>query len=447
MAKILLISPPFYRLMGSHYNGIHLGLSYIAAILQKHDHEVRIYNADFLDDRSYLNQKEIIENFDLYRTILDDLNHPIFVEVFETIKKVNPEFIGIQVYTGTFKSAQNIAAIAKQFNPQIKIIVGGAHPTLDPRGTIRYKHYDYVVRGEGEYTFLDIVNGKNPTEIKNLTFKKGNEIFENDNGVYIDNLDSLPFPSRNLFLHENGMIDIAAVITSRGCPYECRYCASPRLWQKKTRFRSVENVLEELEYIKENYNYRYLRFQDDTFTINKKRVKKILHEMIKRKLNFKWICDTRIDTLDKDLLELMKESGCIRIKVGVESGSDRILKHIKKGITVAYTRKIINLIKETGIPLTIYLMIGFPSETDEDVKKTIKLAKEIQAEYNSLSVFSPYYGTDLYDEFISKGFHHEKAHWEFFFHQSKQMIMNLNISPALIKEFFDLNETGKGQRI
>src|SRR3990170_3343404 len=311
---LLLISPPFYRLMGSHYNGIHLGLSYISSVLTQHGYETLIYNADYLDSTAYLDQRELFENFETYKSILNDSNYPIWVEVRDAIKNINPDYLGIQMYTGTFKSAQNVAKIAKTLNPEIKVIVGGTHPTLDPIGTINFEHYDYVIRGEGEYTFLDILNRVDPIKIKGLTFKdeKG-EIINNDDREFIDDLDALPFPTRDQFYGVNGKIDIGAIITSRGCPFKCKYCASPEIWKRKTRYRSVANVLEELEYMVRFFNPPLIRFQDDTFTLNKDRAASICEGILNKQLNIQWICDTRVDRLDKELLMLMKQSGCVRI--------------------------------------------------------------------------------------------------------------------------------------
>jgi len=448
MSKILLISPPFYRLMGSHFNGIHLGLSYIAALLNEYGHSVSIYNADFYDSDTYLDQRKLFENFDTYKKVLNDLSHSIWKEVGEVIKQADPDYVGIQMYTGTFKSAQNVALIAKSLNAGIKIIVGGTHPTLDPIGTIKFKYYDYVVRGEGEYTLLDIVNGVNDYQIRGLTFKnKYGEIVNNADRSFIDDLDLLPFPTRDKFFIGNGKMDVGAIITSRGCPFECAYCTSPEIWKRKTRYRSVGNVLEELEYMVRYHNVLLVRFQDDTFTLNKNRTIEVCEGVLKKGLNIQWVCDTRVDRLDKQMLKLMKKAGCIRIKIGVESGSNEILKRVTKGITIEQIRDAVSLIKEIDIPLTIYLMIGFPGETDEDVKKTIEFAEEINADYNSLSIIAPYYGTAMYKKLSTEGFNIEKPHWEYFFHQSKEMIMNTNISPNLVERFFSLNEKSKGERV
>jgi radical SAM superfamily enzyme YgiQ (UPF0313 family) len=448
MSKVLLVSPPFYRLMGSHYNGLSLGLGYIASLLKQNGHEVVIYNADFYDSPFYLDQKQLYENYDNYKKVLNDLNDPIWEEIRKTIKDIKPDFIGIQMYTGTFKSAQIVATIARDLISDIKIIVGGTHPSLDPIGTINLNIYDYVVRGEGEFAMLEIVNGIDPAQIKGVTYKNSaGEICNNEDRDFIEDLDSLPFPGRDCLYNGNGKTDIGAVITSRGCPFRCAYCASPRIWKRKTQFRSVDNVLEELIYLVRKKGVTLIRFQDDTFTLKIDRTMALCEKMLSKDLNIKWICDTRVDRLNKDILQLMKRAGCVRIKVGVESGSNKILESVDKGISVEKIRSIVRLIKEVGISLTAYFMIGFPGETDEDVRKTIRFAEEIEADYNSLSVIAPYYGTKLYSDLEKSDFKFDKCHWEYFYHQSKEMILNTQISPSVIEEFFSLNDIGKGKRI
>ncbi|KKR33234.1 MAG: protein involved in methylthiolation of isopentenylated A37 derivatives in tRNA [Candidatus Gottesmanbacteria bacterium GW2011_GWC2_39_8] len=434
--------------MGSHYNGLNLGIDYIASFLNQNGHEVIIYNADFQNDTNYLDQRKLFENFNQYKTILDDKNHSIWKEVREVIKDVKPDFIGIKMYTGTFKSAQNVAEIAKELNPEIKIIAGGTHPTLDPIGTMKTGVYDYVVRGEGEYTVLELMNGIDAYQIKGITFKnrEGENVNNADRG-FIENLDSLPFPQRDNYYSGNDCIDVGSIITSRGCPFQCTYCASPQIWDKKTRYRGVDNVLEELEYMTNSKGVSLIRFQDDTFTLNKKRAMEILDGILSKGLNIKWVCDTRVDKLDKEVLQIMKKSGCIRVKIGVESGSDEILKRVKKGISLEQIRNAVKLIKEIAIPLTAYFMIGFPGETDDDVRKTIQFAEEINADYNSLSVIAPYFGTQVYNDLEQSGFEFDKHHWEYFYHQSKAMILNTGISRHLINEFFALNDKGKGKRV
>ena len=231
---------------------------------------------------------------------------------------------------GTFKSAQNVAEIAKELNPEIKIIAGGTHPTLDPIGTMKTGVYDYVIRGEGEYTVLELMNGIDAYQIKGITFKseKG-EIVNNADRGFIENLDSLPFPQRDNYYSGNSKIDVGSIITSRGCPFSIHTVHHLKSGIKRHDIGVWITYWKKWNIMTKSKGVSLIRFQDDTFTLNKKRAMEILEEFIKG-LNIKWVCDTRVDKLDKELLQIMKKSGCIRVKIGVESGSDEILKRVKK---------------------------------------------------------------------------------------------------------------------
>jgi len=439
--RILLINPPFYRLMGSHFNGLALGICYIAAVLRNHGYDVRVYNADYAGDANYVDQRQIFESYDEYKKILNDADHPLWKEAKETIRDFSPDIVGITMLTGTYKSAENVARIAKGISREIKVVAGGVHPTILPEETIRNSYFDYVIRGEGEYTLLELVSGVREEDIRGLTYTNGkDEIISNPAREFIKDLDALPFPSRDLFLNDTHYIDYSYIMTGRGCPFECTYCASKKIWGRKVRYRSPESVVEEVKYVYRTFGTRFFYFVDDTFTLNKKRTEKICKLLIQNDLDIEWICDTRLDTLDEKTLKLMKKSGCVRVKVGVESGSERILKDIKKGITRKQVQKAVSLIKKVGIDITVYLMLGFPTETNGDVQETLSLAKELDPTYYSLSILAPYPGTKIYDDMMKNGVTLPREHWEYFFHQSKDMILTPKIDESLIDEFLSLNE-------
>ena len=175
--KILLISPPFYRLMGSHHNGINLGLSYIAAVLKENGHDVRIYNADYVNSDDYLNQRQIFSNYKNYKDAINDMENPIWREVFSTLEKYNPDILGITMFTANYKVAKIIAEHVKEINPKCTVVVGGTHPTIDPFGTLKNNEFDYLIRGEGEHTFLELIEGKNIEEINGLSFRRNTGFF------------------------------------------------------------------------------------------------------------------------------------------------------------------------------------------------------------------------------------------------------------------------------
>lgn len=448
MKRILLIALPFYRLMGSHYNGLHLGIAYIAAVLKEHGHQVKIYNADYSDTSEYLNQRQLFDNYPSYKQILNDPADPIWDEVRNAIFSFAPDFIGITMMTANYKAAKNVARIAKSLNSGIRVVVGGAHPTLDLEGTLAEEEFDYVIRGEGEFALLELLNGQKEDEIRGLSFKKSNQPIHNESRAFIQDLDSLPFPNRDAFLNDTKYLDVGYVSTGRGCPFSCAYCASPQLWQRVVRFRSISNITEELRYLKEKFDSPLIHFTDDTFNLNRHRTSGLCQRIIDERLELKWICDARVDKLDKELVSLMVRAGCIRIKLGVESGSDRILKMINKGFNTETIRRGVAIVKEHGLPLTVYLMIGFPGETNKDLRQTIKLARELDAHYYSLSVLAPYYGTQIWKELEEAGKMPDKEHWEYFYHQSQEMIVNNELDPAIVDEFLALNERKeKGRRI
>ena len=204
------------------------------------------------------------------------------------------------------------------------------------------------------------------------------------------------------------------IMTGRGCPYLCAYCATA-IWGRKVRNRSLEHIFKEVEIVKSSYHTVQFTFKDDSFTVNKNRVTEFCNELIKRKLNIKWDCNTRVDLVDKALLCLMKKAGCIGVKVGIETGSERVLSYIEKGTTLDKARKAAKIFKETGMFWTAYLMMGVPSETKEEVLQSINFMKELKPDYISFSVYEPFPGTKLFDIGVEKGLVCKERNYEDYF--------------------------------
>jgi radical SAM superfamily enzyme YgiQ (UPF0313 family) len=266
-------------------------------------------------------------------------------------------------------------------------------------------------------------------------------------------------------------VDVSYICSIRGCPYRCNYCASPFHWKRDmTQYRSPESVISEMKYLKENYwnthkEFDYsasanieskrkliikdntlVYFVDDVFTVKKDRVKKILRMMLDQNLEMDWKCEARTDHLDEEICALMAESGCVRVKLGFESGSERILRMIQKDETIDDMREGAKMLKEAGVPFTAYFMAGFPDETDEDLKKTINFAKEIKADFYSISVLAPYFGTKMYYDLMENGYELDKKPWEYFFHQTSELMVNSNISQKVLKEYLSLNELNGSEK-
>jgi radical SAM superfamily enzyme YgiQ (UPF0313 family) len=480
MKKILLVNVPFYRILGSHYNGISLGISYIASYLNKNGHDAWVYNADFLDSLEYKSLYKVYKDFPSYIEIFADKTNKIWTDAAESILKFNPDYVGYTSYTANISAVSIISEIVKKSNPSITQIVGGVHSTLDKEILKELAFIDYSVSREGEQTMLKIVNEEKIEEIQGVSYRKNGNILNNGVSPVITPLNDLPFPERDkIWAHggrpanefEKTNMDVSYIITLRGCPYRCSFCASPEIWGRSNfQYRSPENVKKEILEIKEKYWGRkpidysvqssnsktkiklmedslkikdntIIYFVDDVFTLKEKRSIEIMEAI--KDCGVPWKCESRADNITEEIAKKMKESNCRRVKLGIESGSDRILKLIKKDESKDKMRRGINLLKKYNIPITIYLMAGFPEETDDDLQETIDFAKEIDAEYYSISILSPYFGTQIYFDSMNKGIQLSDSPWEYFFHQSKKLLLNNNLSEKKLEELWSLCDVKK----
>jgi radical SAM superfamily enzyme YgiQ (UPF0313 family) len=359
-----------------------LGLLYIAAVLRQSNINVKILDTSF---KGSLN------------------------EVFYEIEKYSPDVIGIYSMTIDMDYAIKISKFAKEKN--IISVIGGPHATMLPYETIKY--FDFVVRGEGEFTFLELIKAleskKDLREISGIIFKRNDKVIENKLREPIKNLDSLPFPARELIEMEKYInlfywldeIDInlrgTSLITSRGCPYNCAFCQPTlrKLFGERIRFRSVDNVIKEIEILISDYKINALHFYDDTFTFNKKWIREFCNKI--KRYDVLWDCSTRVDQVNKEILKEMYRAGCRKIEFGVESGSQRILNNIlRKGITLKQAEKAIKEAKEVGILTYVFFMIGSPTETIEDIKKTIEFINKTKPNEIIISITTLLPGTYLY---------------------------------------------------
>jgi anaerobic magnesium-protoporphyrin IX monomethyl ester cyclase len=359
MAKVLLVNPPFYRLLGSHYNANSLGIAYVASYLNQHGHDAWLYNADYVNDIAYPSTKEIFGSFNSYLDYFSDEQNLIWLEVAEKIANSGAAWVGYTSYTANIKSIRIISDHVSRMNPRIRQVVGGVHATLDANVLASMPSVEFAVRREGEQSMLHLVNGVNPKNIIGVDWRDdplrviGSKT---EDSPTIDDIDSLPMPERDklygLTDQEKMHVDVSYICSVRGCPYRCNYCASPAHWKRnKTRYRSARSVLQEMSEIKEKYwnkkmfdysasanideksrliipDNTSVYFVDDIFTIKKDRCLEIMHGMIDRELQMPWKCESRADHLDDEICYMLKKSGCQRVKIGFETGSDRILKKI-----------------------------------------------------------------------------------------------------------------------
>jgi len=338
-----------------------------------------------------------------------------------------------------FKTAE----VVKNVDQKIKVVLGGPHVNIYPMETINNKNIDFLVLGEGEALFKDLLdnleNVENLKQIKGLVFRDNNgKVVNTGMRELIMNLDSVPNPRRDLLPYKKYYSIIAkknpttTMFTSRGCPYRCLFCDRPHLG-KIFRARSAENVVAELQQI-EHMGIKEVFIYDDTFTINKERVVKICNLILEKNIKLSWDIRARVNTVDKELLRLMKNAGCERIHYGVEAGTEKILKILRKDITLEQIKNAFELTKRAGIETAGYFMIGSPTETMDDIKETIKLAKEIFPDYVHFSVLTPFPATELYFLGLQNGII-KNDYWREFAKNPK-----LNFKPPAWEENFKREE-------
>lgn len=345
--------------------------------------------------------------------ILDTTFHPNYVSYLKkALSRKKFDLIGISAMTTMIEAAYLAASVAKSYNPKIKVLLGGPHATMMPEESLRNEYIDAVALSEGEETFLEFVqNLNNPEKVAGIYYKKNGSIKKNPLRTMIDKLDKLPYPawdllemevySRFWFQLDSISPDIrgTSIIASRGCPYQCSYCQPTLdiLFGKKIRKRSAANIVGELKALKYGYGMQGFNFVDDTFVVDRDWVLSICNEIIKEKLDIKWLCNFRANLLNENLLSEMKRAGLVKVGIGIESGSQRILDEIyNKGIKLEDVRRGAEIAKNLGLNVLGYFMIGAPSETEKEIRKTIKLSSELPLTEATFSITTPLPGTYLY---------------------------------------------------
>lgn len=447
--KVLLINPPFHRLKGFGHTYYPLGLGYLCAVANKLGMEARIYNAETPDINEKLNHSENynqkIKSHKKYIDALSNSKHYVWKEINDVINSYRPDAIGITVMTAKYASAMKISKIAKSINGgHAKVIWGGPHPTICTKEVIDEPLVDFAVSGEGEETFeellMELQRGEgNFEKIKGLAYKASGISQVNPARGLVTDLDKLSPPDReNILYPERYFLNsFGNMITLRGCPFFCGYCSAKSIWSRKARYRSIDNVMSEIRWIKERYGSRDFYFWDDSFTLNRNRIVDICNTLINESLNISWGCTTRVDLLDEEILLLMKRAGCDYISIGIESGSERILKIVEKNITIQQIKKAVEMIKMSKISFEAFFMIGFPDETKEDIEKTFQLMREMDGGTVCFSIFTPYPGSAQFDTAKRYGLIPEKINWSDYSHQSSENYFVKNISKEQFKEYVD----------
>ncbi|MFH0911029.1 MAG: radical SAM protein [Planctomycetota bacterium] len=393
--KVLLINPPRENeIIGNNPVIIEeerghnppLGLLSLAGYLEAHsDHRVEVIDSQ-VEELSY----EALE---------------------ERIRAAAPDAVGLTAMTMTLVDVLRTARLVKKARPGALVVLGGPHVHLFPEETIAFPEVDFLVRGEGEEAFPELLeyagDKRRLREVKGLVFKDGERTVITDARPAIEDLDRLPFPARRLVPYQRYSSLLAkgdcvtTVFTSRGCPYRCAFCARPHLG-KRFRARSPRNVVDELEECKRMGIDEFLVY-DDTFTVDRERVIDICAEIVRRRLDIGFDIRARVDTISDAMLAALKRAGCRGIHYGVEAGTAKILQVLKKGITIEQAAEVFRLTKRRGIPVLAYFMIGNPTETREDIEETFRVARRLAPDYVHMTILTPFPGTEIYARGLESG--------------------------------------------
>jgi anaerobic magnesium-protoporphyrin IX monomethyl ester cyclase len=375
--KTTLVNPPPLKGVYRHQLYLPMGLAYLAAVLERDEHEV---------------------------TVIDCPAHMIDLKQLKTkLASIQPNLIGITSMTPTIQSAFLSAQAAKEACPDSMVVIGGPHATfMDEQVLAEEEALDVVVRGEGEETLLELAqNVSNPQALKSIegiTFRNNGQTVRTPNRPPIQKLDELPRPAYKYFPLEKYRLygrKMLPIMTSRGCPSQCSFCTTARMFGKAFRARSPKSIVDEMQWLRDVHGADAFSFYDDTFTLNKKRAVAICEEIKNRKIGLPWDCQTRVSKVSEDLLATMRDANCQQVFFGVESGCQTILDAVNKGTTVEQNKKAIKMAKDAGLFVAISVIIGYPGETRDMLMQTIDLVKKAEPDDVYICVATPYPGTDL----------------------------------------------------
>ncbi len=383
--RVLLVEPPFHAFMKYDRWFYPSSLTQLAAILHKEGHDVVIYDADkyFEKDLSTRDRNVFIGKQEDYYSDVDDLGHYIWNHFREILSEYNPDIVGVSVYTCKLQSVNNTLKIVRDFNPNIKTCVGGAHATAVPETMIIKSYIDAVFLGYADITLPEWLSAGCPSGIISSDKSK------------ID-ITLLPYSRRQslLFPEYYTPKDMGHMMTSRGCIGRCTFCSNSFMWSGRQKYRTSISVENELEEMRNEWQVEDIHVGDSSlsdFPLESKRIATIL-----KRSNLPWSCNVRWATVSQDLTSHFFECGCKRISVGLESGSDKILKHMKKGCNKQLIREKAQILNSLGIEWHLFCIVGFSIETIEDMQETLDLALEIKPTSISINSLSPLPGTKVY---------------------------------------------------
>lgn len=425
--------------------------------------KVLLFNPPSLNNKKFIREGRCTQEINVWATlwppislvligaVLHKENHDVYIydcpaqsidilELLEIVNKICPDIAIWSTGTPSIDNDLEIADKIKNISNHIKTCIFGTHVTYFSEQIIKQKeNIDYIIRNEPEITIKELVNSLNNNQIiKKITGLTGrinlSKHFINPDRSYIDELDKFPFPAWHLINLEPYMLPLVnrkflIIAPTRGCPYNCSFCTCKMYYGKKLRMRSISNVIDEIENNIEKYDIRDFFIWAETFTINKKYVTDLCNEIIDRGIKIKWTCNSRTDTIDFNILRLMKKAGCWMISFGIESSNQSMLNKAKKNITIEQSKNAVKIAKKTGLKTVGHFLLGLPGETKETIKSTIRFSKNIGLDFAQYYCTVPFPGSNLYKEAIKEKWI-QSIDWSFF--NQNNFIMKL---PSIDSKF------------
>lgn len=359
-----------------------LSLAISASLLRNSGFEVKIVDA-------------IVENFDLQ-------------DIKKIVRDFQPKVVIINAVTPSIESDLSTCQAIKEIDNKIKTAIIGIHGTSLPNECLKMQaSLDFVVRAEPELTILELcfaISKSNDFKaINGLSYRQNNEYFHNSDRAFIQDLDTLPFPAWDLVNVDKYRMPFTnkrflLVAASRGCPYQCTFCADKAYYGRSLRLRSPKKIVDELEWVVSQFKIKDFLFWSESFTINTDFAKAVAKEIIKRKLDIQWVCNSRVDNVDEELLREIKQAGCWMIGYGVESANQAVLDSVKKGIYIQDTINAVTLSKKAGLEVTAHCILGFPQDTKASILETIEFVKKLDIDYAQFYCAVPFPGSELYKQ-------------------------------------------------
>ncbi len=404
---VVLCSPPSRSI--SHYRPP-VALLYLAGHLKKHKIKTKIIDV-------YL--KQVVKNSKFYEHV-DQLMAQVEQNILKQIKKLKPKVVGITCYTPEYAEVLLLAKKIKSLSPKIKIIIGGIHPTLYPEELLLEANspIDYEVIGEGEETLLELskyilFKKGNKNKIKGIAYLKNKKVIKTLFRPLNSNLDFISHPAYDLidtnyytnaspYAIRGCFLRSMYILATRGCPSTCTFCVAKKLRAfngggSYTRIRSADSLIKEIKLLKSKYKIDSFYFIDDLFTINRDNVIKFCKKLKQSNLNLLWGCSSKVSTLNEEIIKEMSMAGCVQIDFGVERGNDQSLRDIQKGITTKMVLDTFNLCHQYKIRTFANFLVNLPGETKKDLSDILKFSEQLKSDIYSYNVFSPYPGTEIYD--------------------------------------------------